>query len=260
MDLGLDGRSALVVGGSAGIGFETARQLVTEGAAVTLAARDDETLRAAAEAIRVDTGREVDWFCLDATDRDAGAVLLEQFGTQPLDRLIITIGGSIRGEFETHDDDHWLDNYELNVLGPVRVIRALLPNVRAGVDPAIVVLGAAAAKMPYMNQVVSNVHKAGLLGLVKTLALELAPDVRVNLVAPGRTLTRLWLNRAEDMATTRGSTAVEVLEEFAQEIPLGRMADPAEIASVVVFVASSRASYMTGQNVTVDGGIGRGLL
>lgn len=260
MDLDLYGRSALVVGGSAGIGFETARQLAMEGATVTLAARDDETLRAAAEAIRVDTGQEVDWFCLDATDRDAGAVLLEQFGTEPLDRLIITIGGSIRGEFETHDDDNWLDNYELNVLGPVRVIRALLPNVRAGVDPAIVVLGAAAAKMPYMNQVVSNVHKAGLLGLVKTLALELAPHVRVNLVAPGRTLTRLWLNRAEDMAITRGSTAVEILEEFSQEIPLQRMADPAEIASVVVFVASSRAGYMTGQNVTVDGGIGRGLL
>ena len=170
------------------------------------------------------------------------------------------MGGSIRGEFETHPDENWRDNYDMNVLGPVRVVRALLPALRRGVEPSIVILGAAGSKMPYKNQVVSNVHKAGLLALVKTLALELAPDIRVNLVCPGRTLTRLWLNRADQLAADNGTTAQEVLDEFSEEIPLGRMAQPAEIAATVVFVASPRASYMTGQNVTVDGGIGRGLL
>ena len=170
------------------------------------------------------------------------------------------MGGSIRGEFDTHPDENWRDNYDMNVLGPVHVVRALLPILRDGIDSSIVILGAAASKMPYKNQVVSNVHKAGLLALVKTLALELAPDIRVNLVCPGRTLTRLWLDRADQMAADSGTTPEAVLAEFSEEIPLGRMADPAEIASAVVFVASPRTSYMTGQNVTVDGGIGRGLL
>ena len=115
--------------------------------------------------------------------------------------------------------------------------------------------------MPYKNQVVSNVHKAGTLALVKTLALELADDgIRVNAVAPGRTKTRLWLDRAATMAADRGCTPEQILEEFSQEIPIGRFAEPEEIASVAAFVVSERASYMTGQNISVDGGIGRGLL
>jgi 3-oxoacyl-[acyl-carrier protein] reductase len=260
MDLGLAGRSALVVGGSAGIGYETARLLAAEGAEVTLVARHEDRLVAAADRIHGDTGQPVDWFALDATADDADQRLVEAAGAGALDMLIITIGGSIRGEFETRTDDEWRDNYELNVLGPVRLVRSLLPVVRAGDQPSVVILGAAASKMPYKNQVVSNVHKAGLLALVKTLALELAPDVRVNLVCPGRTLTRLWLNRAEELAAVAGTEPEDVIREFSEEIPLRRMAEPAEIAAAVVFVASPRASYMTGQNITVDGGIGRGLL
>ena len=174
--------------------------------------------------------------------------------------MIITIGGSIRGEFETHGDENWRRNYDMNVLGPVRIVRTLLPAIRAGRDPSIVILGAASSKMPYQNQVVSNVHKTGLLALVKTLALELAPDVRINLVCPGRTLTRLWLDRADQMAAATETTPEAILSEFSEEIPLGRMAQPAEIAAAVVFMASPRAGYITGQNLTVDGGIGRGLL
>lgn len=259
MDLGLQDRRAVVVGGSAGIGYETALQLASEGVQVTIAARNVETLESAAESIRGETGSDVSWFSIDATSDDAEAALTGAVDGA-IDLLIITMGGSIRGEFETHPDENWRDNYDMNVLGPVRVVRALLPALRRGVEPSIVILGAAGSKMPYKNQVVSNVHKAGLLALVKTLALELAPDIRVNLVCPGRTLTRLWLNRADQLAADNGTTAQEVLDEFSEEIPLGRMAQPAEIAATVVFVASPRASYMTGQNVTVDGGIGRGLL
>ncbi|MCY4422195.1 MAG: SDR family oxidoreductase, partial [Acidimicrobiaceae bacterium] len=131
----------------------------------------------------------------------------------------------------------------------------------AGRSPAIVLLGAAGAKMPYVNQVVSNVHKAGLLALVKTLSHELASKgIRVNAISPGRTLTRLWLDRAERMAAEQGTTPGEIIEEFAAEVPLGRFAEPDEIAQAVVFVASDRAGYITGQSISVDGGIGRGLL
>ena len=100
----------------------------------------------------------------------------------------------------------------MNVIGPVRTVRALLPSLEAGRSPAIVLLGAAGAKMPYVNQVVSNVHKAGLLALVKTLSHELAGrGIRVNAISPGRTLTRLWLDRAELLAAEQGTTPGDVI-------------------------------------------------
>ena len=263
MDLGLVGREALVVGGSAGIGLATARLLAAEGASVTIASRDAARLREAAAGIgRTAQPAEVAWFPVDVTADDAEARLTAHYGDgQGLDILVVTVGGSIRGRFDSFGDDAWHDNYSTNVIGPVRTVRALLPSLERGRSPSIVLLGAAGAKMPYVNQVVSNVHKAGLLALVKTLSHELAPKgVRVNAISPGRTLTRLWLDRAERLAAEQGTTPGEVIEEFAAEIPLGRFAEPDEIAQAVVFVASDRASYITGQSISVDGGIGRGLL
>ncbi len=269
MDLGLAGREALVVGGSAGIGLATARLLAAEGASVTIASRDGARLQEAAASIgeAASTGArgastDVGWFPVDVTADDAEARLAARYGDgKGLDILIVTVGGSIRGRFDSFGDDAWHDNYNMNVIGPVRTVRALLPNLETGRSPAIVLLGAAGAKMPYVNQVVSNVHKAGLLALVKTLSHELAgKGIRVNAISPGRTLTRLWLDRAERMAAEQGITPGEVIEEFAAEVPLGRFADPDEIAQAVVFVASDRASYITGQSISVDGGIGRGLL
>ena len=264
MDLQLAGREALVVGGSAGIGLATARVLAAEGASVTIAARDADRLQQAAASIgeAAATGPEAAWFPVDVTADDAEARLTDRYGDgKGLDILIVTVGGSIRGRFDTHGDDAWHDNYNMNVIGPVRAVRALLPSLESGRSPSIVLLGAAGAKMPYVNQVVSNVHKAGLLALVKTLSHELAPKgIRVNAISPGRTLTRLWLDRAERLAAEQGITPGEVIAEFASEIPLGRFAEPDEIAQAVVFVASDRASYITGQSISVDGGIGRGLL
>ena len=265
----MEGREALVVGGSAGIGLATARLLAAEGASVTIASRDAARLREAAASIGqaavTTSGRapsEIDWFPVDVTADDAEARLTAPYGDgKGLDILIVTVGGSIRGRFDTFGDDAWHDNYNMNVIGPVRTVRALLPSLGQGRSPSIVLLGAAGAKMPYVNQVVSNVHKAGLLALVKTLSHELAPKgIRVNAISPGRTLTRLWLDRAEKLAAEQGTTPGEVIDEFAAEIPLGRFAEPDEIAQAVVFVASARASYITGQSISVAGGIGRGLL
>jgi len=263
VDLGYAGRRVLVIGASAGIGFATAQLLAEEGAEVMIASRDPAGIGAAAERIAAATGRRPATAVADITQEGAAEALVEQVASRwgALDALIDAVGGSIRSPFEALSDADWIGNYTFNVLSAVRAVRAALPLLRRGADPAIVLLGAAAARMPYPNQIVSNVHKAGLLGLTKTLAGEYAAEgIRVNCVAPGRTLTRLWQQRAEKIAAERGVTVEAVIAEFAREIPLGRFARAEEVATMVVWLASPRAAYVTGQTVNVDGGIARGLL
>jgi 3-oxoacyl-[acyl-carrier protein] reductase len=239
MDLGIKGETALVVGASEGIGYESARGLLEEGARVLLCSRSAKKLESVA--------RLTDWLGREAPR---------------LDMLVSAVGGSQRALFEDLDDEAWLANYEFNLLGTVRVIRAALdPLKKSRAGGRIVILGAAGARMPYPNQVVSNVHKAGLIALVKTLGAEFQPhNIRVNSVSPGRTLTQLWTTRADRLARERGVTPDDIIHEFTEEIPMKRFGRPEEIAAMVVFLASHKASYVNCQSILVDGGIARGLL
>jgi 3-oxoacyl-[acyl-carrier protein] reductase len=263
MDLGLRGESALVVGASEGIGYECAKGLLEEGADVSICSRDVAKLQKAAHDLEAATGRAVRWFAADITnagDVEALRTRLHHTHTH-LDILVSAVGGSRRALFSELDDEAWLANYEFNVLGTVRVIRAVVPLLQQSSGGRIVVLGAAGARMPYPNQVVSNVHKAGLIALVKTLGVEFQKyNIRVNSVSPGRTLTSLWTARAQELARQRGTTPEEIIREFSEEIPLGRFGRPEEIAAMVVFLASHKASYVNCQSILVDGGIARGLV
>jgi 3-oxoacyl-[acyl-carrier protein] reductase len=263
MNLGIEGETALVVGASEGIGYESARALLEEGADVLICSRNAQKLEAAARELKASTGRAVRGFAADITK--AGDVdALRQWiadAAPKLDILVNAVGGSRRALFEDLDDAAWLENYEFNVLGTVRVIRAMVPFLQKAGAGRIVVLGAAGPRMPYPNQVVSNVHKAGLIALVKTLGVEFQKyNIRVNSVSPGRTLTALWKTRAEQIALERGITVDAVIHEFSEEIPMGRFGKPEEIAAMVVFLASHKASYVNCQSILVDGGIARGLI
>jgi 3-oxoacyl-[acyl-carrier protein] reductase len=263
MDLGISGESALVVGASEGIGFECASALMEEGADVAICSRSEDKLRDAAGRLQRRFGRPVKWLAADVT-RAADAQRLEQWADREigtLDILVSAVGGSQRALFEELDDAAWIANYEFNVLSAVHVVRAALEPLKRSGSGRIVILGAAGPRMPYPHQLVSNVHKAGLIAMVKTLGAEFRPfNIRVNSVSPGRTMTSLWKTRIEKLSRERGVSPEAIVDEFSHEIPMGRFANPEEIAPMVVFLASHKASYVTCQSILVDGGIARGLI
>ena len=264
MDLGINGETALVIGASEGIGYESAKGLLEEGARVLMCSRNPQKLKAAAAELKRATGKEPAWFAADVT-RAADVAKLKTWLTEQapgLDILVSAVGGSHRALFEELDDAAWIANYEFNLLGTVRVVRAALEPLKSSRSGGrIVILGAAGARMPYPNQIVSNVHKAGLIALVKTLGAELQPhNIRVNSVSPGRTLTQLWTTRADRLAKERGVKPDDIIHEFTEEIPMKRFGRPEEIAAMVVFLASHKASYVNCQSILVDGGIARGLI
>lgn len=264
MDLGIRDETALVVGASEGIGYECAKALLEEGASVMICSRDAGKISAAARRLEQACGRPVRWFAADVTKPDeisALQVWLSQ-QAQSLDILVSAVGGSQRALFEALDDEAWYANYEFNVMGTVRVIRSALELLkRSATGGRIVILGAAGPRMPYPHQLVSNVHKAGLIAMVKTLGVEFLPfNIRVNSVSPGRTLTSLWNKRIAQLSAQQGVTPEAVIKEFTHEIPMGRFGKPEEIAPMVAFLASHKTSYVTCQSILVDGGIARGLI
>ncbi|HEY4371667.1 MAG TPA: SDR family oxidoreductase [Burkholderiales bacterium] len=261
MNLGIAGDRILVIGASEGIGYETALALSHEGARVAIASRNARSIEAAALRITHATGNAVEALTVDVMDEAATEALIALWDNQPLDGLVLATGGSYRSPFEQLGDDKWLENYTFNVLGPVRLLRGLMPALKKGRDPRVLFFSGAGAKMLHPQQVVSNVHKAGILALAKTLADELAPQgVRVNAIVPGRTWTKLWKDRAADFNAKEGLTEAQVEQRFAEGIPLKRFAQPDEIAAVACFLMSRKASYVVGQAVGVDGGMAKGLL
>lgn len=254
MDLGLSGKRALVGGGGSGIGAGIAGVLAREGARVAIAARSAERLAAAAEPLDA-VPVVVD---LSAAAGPAAAVDAAVEALGGLDLLVVNSGGPPAGSFEQLGEDEWLRAIDGTLQSSLRLIRAALPHLRDGTDPAIVVNLSSSVREPIPGLTTSNVLRPGLAGLIKSLTAEIAP-IRINGVAPGRFATDRVRSLDGGRAEREGISVEEVKRQTEARIPLGRYGGTDEIGRVAAFLLSPAAAYVTGAIVPVDGGMVRAL-
>lgn len=253
MDLGLRGYVVLLAGGTRGIGRAAARLLGEEGARVAIIGRDAEALAGAAGDVR-SRGGEVAPIRADLTDAGQAARAVKEAGEAlgAFDAIIDAVGRGFPGAFLEIDEATWRQAFELDLFSAVRLVRLGIPRMPRG--GRIVFIGAASARQPNFRQSPSSAAKAGLANLTRSLADELAPSISVNCVAPGRILSERRRRRLEDRARANAMSVEAATREDAADVPLGRLGEPDEVAAMAVFLASPRASYITGQSVLVDGG------
>jgi 3-oxoacyl-[acyl-carrier protein] reductase len=255
MDLRLKDRICLVTGSTAGIGLETARLLVAEGALVVVNGRDTDRV----EQARADVGAALGVAC-DLAQAGAAEQLVEKT-TQalgPVQCLVNNVGEAYQARFEELTDEQWDSMWQLNVMSHVRCIRAVLPGMKEAGSGSIVNVSSTAGKRPSTGMPNYSVTKAAVLSLSRLVAdLYAKHGIRCNAVTPGPTATSAWLGEgglADQQAAASMKTRLEVLEAVGTGRPLGRLAEPEEIASVITFLCSARASYVTGSAWSADGG------
>jgi len=251
MDLGLSDRTCLITGSTTGIGLETARMLAAEGARVIVTGRESERVERAKDESGAAAG-----IAADLSRPDEAARLVAEAGQ--VECLVNNVGEAYQVAFDELTDEQWDSMWQLNVMSYVRCIRAVLPGMRTAGRGVIVNVSSTAGKRPSTGMPNYSVTKAAVLSLSRLVADLYAKDgVRCNAVAPGPTATGAWLDEgglADQQAARSNNTRLEVIEAVGKGRPLGRLAEPEEIASVICFLCSERSSYVTGSAWSADGG------
>ena len=262
MDLGLKNRVALVAASSQGIGLATAEAFAAEGCRLAMCARNPQTLTVAAEQIKKNFDAEVFTDAFDVTDPEAVArfvaVVVAKFGS--VDICVTNAGGPPAKGFLACTLEDWQHAIDANFLSTVYFAREVIPHMQRKRWGRIITITSITTKQPVTDLVLSNAVRAAVVGLVKSLANEFGKDgILVNNVGPGFTAT----DRLKELAAARSKTSEkkeqEIFDAWAADAPLKRLGEPREVAETIVWLASERASYVTGQTILVDGGMYKGL-
>ena len=254
MDFGLLNKGALVMASSKGLGKAVAAELANEGCNVVICGRNDETLKNTSDEITSESGRECFYVQGDITSQNDRKRILSYSKSKikSIDVLVTNSGGPKPGSFDDHDNEDWHDAYSLLVESTVSMIRGVLPDMKEQKWGRIITITSQAVKQPVEGLILSNSVRSTILGLVKTLSIELGKhNITVNNVLPGYTLT----DRLETLIRQRGTS----LENISVNVPLKRVGLPNEFAAAVAFLASEKASYITGVSLPIDGGWIKGI-
>lgn len=257
MDLGLEGKAALVGGASRGIGRAIARGLAREGCRVALCARNRDALEAAAGEIATETGAETLALVCDMARYDdikrAVSEAAQRFGR--LDILVNNAGGPPTGAFEELDERYWQHALDQNLLSAVRAIREALPHLKRSGSGRIINVLSVAVKQPIDGLMLSNSARLGVVGMAKTLSREVAAEgITVNNVCPGNIATDRLMSLIEERARRQAVPMEQIVSAEEARIPMGFLGEAEDVANLAVFLASTRARYITGATIQVDGG------
>lgn len=258
MDLGLNGKVALVAAGSKGIGLATAKMLAEEGCKVSICGRNLESLDFAVSSI----GRgSIGVVCDVSTTTDIDRWIEESRNKLgPIDILVTNTGGPPAGSWQVMTDEQWQSGFDSTLMNVVRMVRSVAPEMKERGWGRIVHNTSLVAKEPNALLPISSTLRAGLMALTRLQALELASfGITVNGVLPGHTLTDRQLHLAEIRAGRDGITPEQALELQASEVPMKRLGKPEEIAAAIAFFCSQPGAYITGTSLLVDGGMTKGL-
>jgi 3-oxoacyl-[acyl-carrier protein] reductase len=262
MDTGLKNRVAIVAASSQGIGKATAESFAAEGCRVAMCARNAGALKSAADQIVLQYGADVFAQPVDVTDgsavQDFVKAVIGKFGS--VDICVTNAGGPPAKGFLAASIEDWRKAIDLNLLSTVYFAREVIPHMRRQQWGRIITITSITTKQPVPDLVLSNAVRAGVVGLVKSLANEFGKDgILVNNVGPGFTATDRLKQLAQSRSMAQGVTEKEVYDAWAVDAAVKRLGEPREVADTIVWLASDRASYITGQTILVDGGAYKGL-
>jgi len=276
MDLGIRDKVAIIAASSRGLGKAVALGLAEEGVLgkavalglaeegvkLTISARGKEALERTTEEIKEKTGAEVLAIQADVSNaKDIKRIVAETISTYSTVHILVNnAGGPPFGSFLDFSKEDWQKALELNLLSTINLTREVIPHMRKQKWGRIVNITSVAVKQPIDSLILSNTARAGVIGFAKTISNEFGRDnILVNNVCPGRILTDRIIHLAEERAKRDNKNLEEIINSMEVDVPIGRIGKPRELADLVVFLASERASYITGTTIQVDGGLVRGV-